>query len=334
MTKKISVYLHTTTDSTYKSMWMRAFHQGVSYHNDWESIFVTDNTTIDTEYAFCFAYQVKGDVKSSDTSLRRQCIEKWEPTGKIFYLDSDILISYDGFELAKKTIELMTSQGKRYVRFPYSSIYANKANYFFDKIKAKKEDLIRRWEEIKRIKNIEVKPYDNKGDYILITCNRGSEGYSAEGLNATTFAIDIISELKNHTNRPIIVRYHRANSKQQEKDIENLDIWLKNNSINNVSIQSKHRNNYPNNLEVIKNSYAVITYSSSSASPAIIEGKPLYVKSNNCYFYDMSCGDLKDIENPLNIPDREEWFLKYAGTHYNIKEIESGYFFGLVKEFI
>ena len=332
MTKKISVYLHTTTDSTYKSMWMRAFHKGVSYHNDWESIFVQDNDIIDTEYAFCFAYQVQGDVKASDTSLRRRCIEKWEPTGKIFYLDSDILISYDGFELAKKTIETMTTQGNRYVRFPYSGIYANKANYFFDKIN--KNDLLSRWEEIKNKKNIQVKPYDKTGEYILITCNRGEEGYSAEKLNASTFAINTIEELKKYTNRPIIVRYHRANSKQQEKDIETLGNWLRNNNIINVTIQSKHLNNYPDNIDVIKNSYAVITYSSSSAAPAIVEGKPLYVKSKNCYFYDMNCGDFKDIENPINLPDRDKWFLKYAGTHYNLQDVENGYFFGLIKNYI
>jgi hypothetical protein len=109
---------------------------------------------------------------------------------------------------------------------------------------------------------------------------------------------------------------------------------LRNNNIINVTIQSKHLNNYPDNIDVIKNSYAVITYSSSSAAPAIVEGKPLYVKSKNCYFYDMDCGDFKDIENPINLPDRDKWFLKYAGTHYNLQDVENGYFFGLVKNYI
>jgi len=330
--RNISIYLNTVYPTPYKIKWIKAFHLGVCNHKDWESILVNNNTIVNTEYALCFAYQIKGDLKNDVAILRRKCIEKWEPIGKIFYIDSDILISYDGFELDDNTILPKTLEGKKYVRFPYSSVYGDKVKYFFDKIK--KEDLLKKWEEIKKIKNIEVKPYDKKGDYILISCNRGSEGYSAEGLNATTFAIDVISELKNYTNRPIIVRYHKHLTKQQEEDIKKLEMWLKSNSINNVSIQSKYKNNYINNLDVIKNSYAVITYSSSSAAPAIIEGKPLYVKSKNCYFYDMNCGDLKDIENYLNIHNREEWFLKYAGTHYNINEVENGYFFGSVKEFI
>ena len=42
----------------------------------------------------CFAYQVKADIKISDQSHRRQIIDKYEPS-KIFFLDSDVLISYD-----------------------------------------------------------------------------------------------------------------------------------------------------------------------------------------------------------------------------------------------
>ena len=41
----------------------------------------------------------------------------------------------------------------------------------------------------------------------------------------------------------------------------------------------------------------VCTWSSSSATTAICEGKALYVKSKNCFFYNMNSGDIKDIEN-------------------------------------
>ena len=80
-----------------------------------------------------FAYQVKGDIKMSDQSHRRQIIDKYEPTGKIFFLDSDVLISYDGFELNKNTIKRMTLDNKRWTRQPYSSIYANKGATYFEK---------------------------------------------------------------------------------------------------------------------------------------------------------------------------------------------------------
>ena len=47
----------------------------------------------------------------------------------------------------------------------------------------------------------------------------------------------------------------------------------------------------------------------------------------------MNSGDIKDIEN-LGIKDnRDKWFGNYAATHYNLKDLNSGYYFGKVKKF-
>ena len=48
----------------------------------------------------------------------------------------------------------------------------------------------------------------------------------------------------------------------------------------------------------------------------------------------MNSGDLKDIEEP-NIKDkRDKWFANYAATHYNLKDLNTGYYFGKVKNLI
>ena len=124
--KTIAVYANTCALGSYKELWPKAFYQGLQHHVEWQSTYVTDRQLTDAEYAWCFAYQVRGDTKQSDNSHRRQIIDKYEPTGKIFYLDSDILISYDGFELDKDKIKTMTLQNKRWTRLPYCNIYANK----------------------------------------------------------------------------------------------------------------------------------------------------------------------------------------------------------------
>ena len=124
--KTIAIYANTCALGSYKELWPKAFYQGLQQHAEWQSTYVTDRQLTDAEYAWCFAYQVRGDVKQSDNSHRRQIIDKYEPKGKIFYLDSDVLISYDGFELDKDKIKLMTIQNKRWTRLPYSNIYANK----------------------------------------------------------------------------------------------------------------------------------------------------------------------------------------------------------------
>ena len=141
-----------------------------------------------------------------------------------------------------------------------------------------------------------------------------------------------LKEIRRYSKRPIIVRFHRALSGTQQKDFDRLTNYIGDRK--DITIQSKANNNYPDIVPVIKNAYAVCTWSSSSATPAICEGKPLYVKSKNCFFYDMNSGDIKDIEEP-NIKDkRDKWFANYAATHYNLKDLNTGYYFGKVKNLI
>ena len=328
--KHIAVYANTCAIGSYKALWPKAFYDGLQHHKDWRSTFVEKQELIDAEYAWCFAYQVRGDVKLSDKSHRRQIIDKYEPTGKIFFLDSDVLISYDGFELNKSTIQRMTLQNLRWTRQPYSSIYANQGAKYFEK--EFMQGAMGRWEEIKKHKNIDVQPYNGKGEYILITCNRGTEGYSAEKKNATEYAIETIEEIRQYSQRPIIVRFHRALSGTQQTDFQVLSKYISDKQ--GITIQSKANENYPDIIPVIQNAYAVCTWSSSSATPAICEGKPLYIKSKNCFFYDMNSGDIKDIENP-NVKDkRDKWFANYAATHYNLRDLNTGYYFGKVKNLI
>ena len=35
----------------------------------------------------------------------------------------------------------------------------------------------------------------------------------------------------------------------------------------------------------------------------------MYVKSKNCFFYNMNSGDIKDIENPNIKDNRDKWFV-------------------------
>ena len=142
----------------------------------------------------------------------------------------------------------------------------------------------------------------------------------------------MIDEIRQYSQRPIIVRFHRALSGTQQKDFDTLSKYISDKQ--GITIQSKANGNYPDIIPVIQNAYAVCTWSSSSATPAICEGKPLYIKSKNCFFYNMNSGDIKDIENP-NVKDkRDKWFANYAATHYNLKDLNTGYYFGKVKNLI
>ena len=48
----------------------------------------------------------------------------------------------------------------------------------------------------------------------------------------------------------------------------------------------------------------------------------------------MNSGDIKDIEDPKVEDKRDKWFANYAATHYNLKDLSSGYYFDKVKDLI
>ena len=73
--KTIAVYANTCALGSYKELWPKAFYRGLLKHREWQSTYVTDKKLTDAEYAWCFSYQVKGDVKQSDNSHRRQIID-------------------------------------------------------------------------------------------------------------------------------------------------------------------------------------------------------------------------------------------------------------------
>ena len=88
---------------------------------------------------------------------------------------------------------------------------------------------------------------------------------------------------------------------------------------------------YPDLIQTIKNSYAVVTYASSAAAPAIIEGRHLFVTSPTCFFYEDRSGELSDIEKPKQI-NRDNFFKRYTHSHWNILDLRNGDFWRHVKD--
>ena len=70
-----------------------------------------------------------------------------------------------------------------------------------------------------------------------------------------------------------------------EEDIKKL--YSAKNDIKDFDVHSP-RNNYPNLIEEVKDSYAVVVFTSSSGAPAIIEGKALFVTHPTGYLTPMN----------------------------------------------
>lgn len=315
----IGVYTLTTTPAGYKADLVKAFAKGVGKlaNDKWRADLVPDDQVKNGySHVFCFNFQRTMPAKENRTGLilRRRLIERYEPEGKIWYFDSNILGTYE-----KKRQDIKGS----FVRIAYGKVYPNETNYLNDNPKSEK------WDYMKRECDIEIKPYKRKGDKIYICCNRGSGGYSGHGVNAAEWAIETAQKLRQHTDRPIVVRTHSGmGHPTAAEDIKKL--YEAKNHINNFDIHSPG-NNYPDLVQEVKDSYAVVIFTSSSGAPAIIEGKPLFVTHPTGYLTPMNAGELSDIENPNYDLDRDKFLHGLGEAHWTLEQIENGDYF---KKFI
>ena len=330
---KVGVYLNTTTGGVdyHKQIWVKAFAEGINTFNpDHSATLIEEHEPVaDYEYSFCFSYQGAMFKPINKMSLLRRALqEKHVEDGKIFFMDSDVLISYQSQHMTgSQSKKEETEKGLRYVRIPYGHVHHPRAKHFY------KDNWRDRWESIKKNKNITVKDYQNTDGPILLVCNRGKEGYGGGGKPAHIWAQETIEELSKYTDRKFIIRFHKANSNDKSGDVKDFISWSSNDSRFNggrIDIHNPDRT-YPNLLESIRNSYAVVTYASSAAAPAIIEGRHLFVTSPTCFFYEDRSGELSDIENPKQV-NRDNFFKRYSHSHWNLLDLRSGDFWGHVKD--
>jgi hypothetical protein len=290
----IDVYSKTTTKEGFKYSLMKAFYDGVNKIKDqnWIANLVDNYEMSNGDYAFCFNYQRDIPRSRPGLDLRKKIIQRYEPPGKIFYYDSNVLVSYE-----KVKHHPITS----YVRIAYGNVYPNKAKYFNNHPSPE------RWNIMKERLKIKIKDYDKSGDQIYICCNRGSGGYSAFGQNAAQWAIETTTQLRQYTKRPIVIRLHSGQGYPTfNDDVHRLYEFKK--KLKDVDVHSPN-GKYPSLLDEVRKSYAVVVFTSSSGAPAVIEGKPLFVTHQSSYLYPMNAGHLSSIENPnLNL-DRNNFLI-------------------------
>ena len=308
----IDVYSKTTTKEGFKYSLMKAFCDGVNKIKDqnWIANLVDNYEMSNGDYAFCFNYQRDIPEGRPGLDLRKKIIQRYEPSGKIFYYDSNVLVSYE-----KVKHHPITS----YVRIAYGNVYPDKAKYFNNHPSPE------RWNIMKERLKIKIKDYDKSGDQIYICCNRGSGGYSAFGQNAAQWAIETTQQLRQYTKRPIVIRLHSGQGYPTfNDDAHRLYEFTK--KLKDVDVHSPN-GKYPSLLEEIKKSYAVVIFTSTSGAPAIIEGKPLFVTHQSSYLYSMNAGHLSEIENPnLNL-DRNNFLYGLGESHWTLQDIENGLYF-------
>ena len=158
------------------------------------------------------------------------------------------------------------------------------------------------------------KPWkDNKNGPIVIACQHA---YSHQWKNKKpipTWVYDTAMEIRDYTDRQIIIRPH------PRCRIQGIEHYVK-----DVILQypKKLIGTYDDFDFYVDDAYAIVNWSSNPATHAIINGIPAFVGPSSLA-YDVANIDLKDINNPIK-PDRTQWLNDLAHTEWTVEEIKQG----------
>ena len=272
------------------------FIEGVWKTGD-EGTIVTDYTPVDADVAVVQGFVHPGSKNSLHLNLRKEVFEKQKRDNKrSIIVDSNLFLFAD------------RKNSKKYLRYSYDVIFPNSGEY------CNETPDPARWSKISRDLQIQIKPWRlTKGKHVLICCQRDG-GWSMDGQALMPWLLKTIKSIRNHTDRPIRIRFHPGDKKILEHKR-----MIARYRLPGVSIS-----HYENILQDFISCHAVISYNSSPAIAAALDGTPVFVLDpDRSQASEVSHHDLAHLEN-LKEFERLPWAQKMAQMHWTLDELKDG----------
>ncbi len=285
---KLAIYLAAIpkNKNEVKLAVLRRFGEGASRLGDTVE-FVTENKLVKSDVAVMQGF-VHQDISSPHLLLRRQILDSNE---NALVIDSNL------FQFANPALQ------NYYLRYSLNGIFPTTGFYFDNKIDTS------RWEKISQRLNSPMKEYRTNGTHILI-CLQRVDGWSMCGNDVQHWLDHTVASIKKYSNRPIIVRKHPGDRRQ-----------------NNLKFSNQYTvSTNPSILDDLKNCWAMITYNSSPGIAALINGIPVFVTDpipQQSQTWPVCNTNLQEIENPV-LGDRSDWIHRISQSHWNDEEVASG----------
>ena len=163
-------------------------------------------------------------------------------------------------------------------------------------------------------------PWRQDGDYILLCMQKVGDA-SLRGADVFKWTEDTVAQIRNHTDRKIIIRPHplyrksSLHSQLREKVLRVADVHWQEADVT--------KPNFMPIAEQLKNAWCTVTYSSGTGIDAVINGVPNVACDTGSMVYDVSSKDIAEIENPYK-GDKTEWCNRIAHCQWSVEEFESG----------
>jgi hypothetical protein len=158
---------------------------------------------------------------------------------------------------------------------------------------------------------LKLNPWQENGRDIVIACQRTDSEQWAGQPNIDTWLNQTIATIKQHSQRPIVVRPH------PRQGIPPVD------AVVHRPKQVPHTYDSFDFDNSLSNAWCVVNWNSGPGSQAVINGVPAFVGPNSLAA-PVANLDWSQIENPAR-PDRAGWLEQLAHTEWTIDEIATGY---------
>ena len=163
-----------------------------------------------------------------------------------------------------------------------------------------------------RALGIQLQPWRQSGQHIVIAAQRSDSEQWAGQPDSSTWLQHVVTELKKHTDRQVVVRKH---PRQTVNIPGGCSVELPRKLINTYDVFNFDQS--------IQSAWAVVNWNSGPGSQAVIAGVAAFVGASSLAA-PVANLDLSQIENPLR-PDRTQWIQQLAHTEWTIDEISNGY---------
>jgi hypothetical protein len=211
-----------------------------------------------------------------------------------------------------------TENPLHYLRYSFDGIFPKTGIYCDSHPDAQ------RWQQISRDLGISLKPWRTAGNHVLLLLQRNG-GWSMGNYNVVEWANDTVRKIRQHTDRPIVVRTHPGD----KAACDYITSFNQSGEFKNVTIS-----NNKNLLSDLKNCWAAVNHNSSPVVGAAIEGVPIFVTDPvHSQSAEVANHDLVKIETP-DMPDRQLWVERLSMSHWKFEELQNGSCWSHMKKFI
>ena len=285
---KIAIYLAAVPQNknAIKLAVLRRFGEGARRCGD--TVEIVENVKIVNSDVAVMQGFVHQDISRPHLLLRRNILDSNPNT---------VVIDSNLFQFSNPDLQ------NYYLRYSLNGIFPTTGFYFDNKLDPK------RWQSISQRLGINLVPYRSNGSHILV-CLQRVDGWSMCGTDVQRWLDKTIKRIRSCSNRPIVIRKHPGDRKQ-----------------NNLTFSKDYTiSTSPSILDDFKNCWATVTYNSSPGVASLINGIPVFVTDpvpQQSQTWPICNTDLSQIENPLML-NRQEWIDRLCQSHWNDDEVASG----------